>query len=153
MIIISVSKTESGYTLVSEINDTTTADDIKKLSDVISKFTDSNSVHIYGGPIGKKNEEVRETGVELKDKKSEMLAGRVKCMNYEPYDEKDLLVSVPAEIDRIMEAIKKLPLSAKHNILNQVFDEFHEGMKKECSVKNKPAVNIPLTDFEEEELF
>ena len=82
-----------------------------------------------------------------------MLAGRVKCMNYEPYDEKDLIVSIPAEIDRIMEAIKKLPLSAKDNILNQLFDEFHDEMKKECRAKNKPATNIPLTDFEEEELF
>ena len=65
-----------------------------------------------------------------------------------------MLVSIPAEIDRIMEEIKKLPLAAKHNILSQLFDEVYEGMKKECRARSSgPAVNIPIDDDDDDHLY
>ena len=148
MITINVSKTEKGYTLSADLNVETTSGDIKNLCEVISRFTENNSVHIYGGPIGKKDEKATDAK-SVVNKKSTC----VNCMNYEPYsreDEENLLVSIPAEIDRIMEAIGKLPLAAKHNILNQLFDDFHEGMKKECRARSsRPAVIIPIDDDDE----
>lgn len=146
MITINVSKTENGYTLSADLNVETTSGDIKNLCEVISRFTDNNSIHIYG-EVGKKGEKA--SAEPIIGKKPEC----ANCMNYEPYEKEEaLLRSIPAEIDQIMEAIGQLPLAAKHNILNQLFDDFHEGMKKECRARSsRPAVNIPIDDDDDDD--
>ena len=84
MITINVSKTENGYTLFADLNVETTSGDIKNLCEVISRFTENNSIHIYGGPIGKKDEKATDAKSAV-NKKSTC----INCMNYEPYSRED----------------------------------------------------------------